>query len=577
MALSTYNPSLVAESPGADALSCVRAAVRHFGGIVDYAKLNAEFRFTGEPTALKDVVTMCRRVGLVGRVFRASGSGIRGPAILHLTANSFVFLLSDREIPLLFTPLDGCVRRVDQTFFAEKCSGYYIAITSVFPVIEVIVNRLPHIYCRSMAFAPFSQEATGHMLEEETKTGDDSVVLKDKEDISCSYSGDLKNDSIASGPLEVTVHKLRHLHAQLNGSSKSSDFRNVASWCGGHNSIDHSYIVKYIIKWLHKFNSLKKDGLLNPLNAAYLYADLIAIRPFINNNTRLAAVLFAIPAADDTRYELESMAKDRLHACVYQAHNAEIKPLANLMNEALVGGAKNKNSFFSKEGFLINNEVLQHNRFEVLESFGVRVLRLHSFLDQQTLADLEEFLSKQRDHFIKAKVTGNREDFRLAKVLPGKYDILARIAAQVKSLSVTAARLLETNPIDGRRLELQLTVTDEGGYFLPHSDSGMDESMISHNKITTWPGVHSRVMTFVLYFGSTFYNYTGGNISFYAKQDGERCAEKCLSLPALPNSIVFFKAETVHHVETVFSLNGDLHSLRPTVNGWFHKPASTLS
>jgi len=106
--------------------------------------------------------------------------------------------------------------------------------------------------------------------------------------------------------------------------------------------------------------------------------------------------------------------------------------------------------------------------------------------------------------------------------------------------------------------EIQLTASNDGDFFVGHSDSD------PYNR-----EVATRQMTFVYYFHKSPKPYSGGNLLIY---DNEHGLGSVTSIPPVNNSMVIFASERWHEVDIVRSESQLFSDSRFTVNGWLRRP-----
>ena len=91
--------------------------------------------------------------------------------------------------------------------------------------------------------------------------------------------------------------------------------------------------------------------------------------------------------------------------------------------------------------------------------------------------------------------------------------------------------------------EIQLTATEDGGYFKPHTDNSQ-------------PGTEDRTLSFVFYFGQGF---SGGMLHFL---------DYGYWVAPVEGLLVVFNVELLHEIEPTRVESGDLSDSRLTLNGW---------
>ena len=91
--------------------------------------------------------------------------------------------------------------------------------------------------------------------------------------------------------------------------------------------------------------------------------------------------------------------------------------------------------------------------------------------------------------------------------------------------------------------EIQLTATEDGGYFKPHTDNSQ-------------PGTEDRTLSFVFYFGKGF---SGGMLHFLDLQHWVAPVEGLL---------IVFDVTLLHEIEPTIVDSGEREDSRLTLNGW---------
>jgi Rps23 Pro-64 3,4-dihydroxylase Tpa1-like proline 4-hydroxylase len=124
--------------------------------------------------------------------------------------------------------------------------------------------------------------------------------------------------------------------------------------------------------------------------------------------------------------------------------------------------------------------------------------------------------------------------------------LLQRIAPLVAD---AAERLGQAPFGDGLKIEMQLTASNDGEFFTPHTDSG---------------SVTSRALSYVYYFFQQPQKFSGGELRLFRTDDSLLVRPRC-------NSLVFFRSSQWHEVVRVRVASGQFRHSRFTVNGWVHR------
>jgi SM-20-related protein len=157
----------------------------------------------------------------------------------------------------------------------------------------------------------------------------------------------------------------------------------------------------------------------------------------------------------------------------------------------------------------------------------------------------------ERKYFVQAS-TGGAEDYREAQVHYTCVDEADVLVAKVRALGPSIAAGLGVALENVTRVERQLTVHLDGGFYRPHRDNQGEEAA-------------RRALTFVYYFRAPRARgpspFSGGELVI---EDGERC----LVAPE-DNTLVLFDAGLLHEVQPVTSPRPlAFEEGRFTINGW---------
>ena len=145
-----------------------------------------------------------------------------------------------------------------------------------------------------------------------------------------------------------------------------------------------------------------------------------------------------------------------------------------------------------------------------------------------------------------------------------RYDeptVLALFEERLRAYADTIFERLRMPPFPIRRLEVQLTATNDGEYFRVHNDN-------THGQ------VRSRRVTFVYYFHREPKSFSGGNLRLYASStDGQRWRETAdyVDIEPVQNRLVVFPSFLMHELRPVVVPSGQFNDGRFTVNGWIHE------
>ena len=186
---------------------------------------------------------------------------------------------------------------------------------------------------------------------------------------------------------------------------------------------------------------------------------------------------------------------------------------------------------------------------------------------------LEEFLLPQEINSLRSFTQEKQASFEKSTVIVDDMSILdeqrrkSAILFDLEGFEVLfRERVLHTLPFVCERLgvspfvpshvEVQLTVTPNGGFFSEHDDNSNE-------------AVRTRQLTFVYYFTLGPMLYTGGVLRFLDRSvEGRTTLQR--EVAPQHNSMICFQSATLHEVTQVRCSPGDFASGRFTVNGWIH-------
>jgi SM-20-related protein len=117
---------------------------------------------------------------------------------------------------------------------------------------------------------------------------------------------------------------------------------------------------------------------------------------------------------------------------------------------------------------------------------------------------------------------------------------------------------IEEFPI--RRVETQITASNDGDFFLAHSDDAQE-------------AIASRRITFVYFFHREPRQFEGGELRLHDSPGGERHVNTPSYQTIVPqqNQIVFFPCSVLHEITPVECASRAFADSRFTLNGWLHK------
>jgi Rps23 Pro-64 3,4-dihydroxylase Tpa1-like proline 4-hydroxylase len=191
---------------------------------------------------------------------------------------------------------------------------------------------------------------------------------------------------------------------------------------------------------------------------------------------------------------------------------------------------------------------------------------LEEFLAPMELAALQAFAAANEPRFEASHVIGpDREglenpDHRRSRVLyevDGFHDLMgARILHHLPHVLWR----LRMPPFPVTSIELQLTASNDGEFFRPHTDS--DDGP-----------VQARTVTFVYFCHREPTPFDGGELRIYGRDpaNGVDRADVVHAIRPTQNRIVFFPSDRLHEISTVACPSRAFLDSRMTLNGWVRR------
>jgi SM-20-related protein len=193
---------------------------------------------------------------------------------------------------------------------------------------------------------------------------------------------------------------------------------------------------------------------------------------------------------------------------------------------------------------------------------------LEEFLVKQELDALLRFALECEGRFTPSRVmgTGSTEgrinlSCRRSRLLYHLGEFHNLISDRVRSFLPYVLDKLQHPPFAVASVETQLTATNDGEFFKPHSDN-------------TSASLRARTVTFVYYFHQEPKKYSGGDLHIYDSEyrDGRYIATgTSKTIVPRQNEIVFFPSFLVHEVLPVRVPSRAFADSRFTLNGWVHR------
>jgi SM-20-related protein len=192
-------------------------------------------------------------------------------------------------------------------------------------------------------------------------------------------------------------------------------------------------------------------------------------------------------------------------------------------------------------------------------------VRIGNFLTEDDHGGLFELACRQREAVVPATVGEgvHRPDIRSSKLAPktGCTEIMPWFLPRVRELLPEVLPRLVPQSIKVERIELRMTIHDDGDFYAVHRDTG---------KAAT----QTRRVTCVYYFHRQPAAFTGGDLLLYDTDfKNDVYSSAFTRIQPADNSIVFFPSACVHQVTPIHCASGDPRDGRFTLNGWFHEQA----
>ncbi|MBV9267469.1 MAG: 2OG-Fe(II) oxygenase [Acidobacteriaceae bacterium] len=197
---------------------------------------------------------------------------------------------------------------------------------------------------------------------------------------------------------------------------------------------------------------------------------------------------------------------------------------------------------------------------------GATFFALDDFLLSDEMSLLWHYVLAEQGRFAATQVKGNRRaksfvntTFRRSRVLMDLGPHREFVAQRLRSYVSAVARNLSVQPFRTSRIEIQLTATNDGGFFRAHRDNGAHP-------------FETRLISFVLYFHRQPKPFSGGELILYkpGAHSHDPTGEGSITIVPKHNRIVFFPSYLLHEVCIVSCFSREFRDSRFTLNGWFH-------
>jgi SM-20-related protein len=191
---------------------------------------------------------------------------------------------------------------------------------------------------------------------------------------------------------------------------------------------------------------------------------------------------------------------------------------------------------------------------------------------------LDEFLARPEMDALVRWVAGHEAQFGSSRVIsPGRdggqqnqghrrssvlYDpgpLKAMFEQRLMSVFDYVREALEQPAFTVRKIETQITASNDGEYFRPHTDN-------AHQLLT------GRRLTYVYFFHREPARFSGGRLRLYDRRNStDEAARGPLTAQVTPrqNQVVFFLPHYFHEIEAVSCPSRQFLDSRFTVNGWY--------
>jgi Rps23 Pro-64 3,4-dihydroxylase Tpa1-like proline 4-hydroxylase len=193
---------------------------------------------------------------------------------------------------------------------------------------------------------------------------------------------------------------------------------------------------------------------------------------------------------------------------------------------------------------------------------------LDEFLSPQELQELTRFTLEHEAEFQTSEVYSAsvdrgviNDEYRRSRVLmelPVQQEIML---ARIKSALPQVLEKLGMEQFNIADVEVQITASNNGDFFLCHNDNGSE-------------GVRARHLTFVYFFHREPRQFEGGELRIHDShlQDGLYVSDGTYqTIVPQQNQIVFFPCELMHEITPVKCQSQNFADSRFTLNGWLRQ------
>lgn len=195
------------------------------------------------------------------------------------------------------------------------------------------------------------------------------------------------------------------------------------------------------------------------------------------------------------------------------------------------------------------------------------MLLLEEFFAPAEMSALWAFAMSREADFVASEVIGQEQearrdtDVRRSRVLFDVSEVHPMITDRLMNVLPYVLSRLEMTAFPVREIELQVTASNDSGWFRAHHDSG-------HG------AVNSRELTFVYYCHREPRSFSGGQLRMYGPvddADSSQAQSSATTITPVQNSIVFFPSHYLHEVLPTHCESRQFADSRLTFNGWLHR------
>jgi SM-20-related protein len=188
---------------------------------------------------------------------------------------------------------------------------------------------------------------------------------------------------------------------------------------------------------------------------------------------------------------------------------------------------------------------------------------IDNFLSEYEISLLFDTIEENKENFQPTKTSTEAVDYRKSFVLAATFfpELYDAFKSRLKFLFPTITFELAHPDFDMDSFEMQLTATNDGGFYKTHNDSGH-------------PASHKRELTYVYYFNRKPKKFKGGQLQLYKTNTNNESLELPDSdstfIEPVHNRIIFFDSRLMHQVLPTFVESKDFFDSRFTINGWLN-------